>query len=153
LSGIGFIGAGAIIKKDDIALGVTTAATMWFMTVVGICFGAGKLGLGTAATGVALFVLWLLKWFDKKMPRNLRANLTATGGGDSLDESKIRSALIHRHYKIVSICTTREADRDKLEFVVQWRGHEDDLSKSPPVLADIQSAGIENIRWQPSERV
>src|ERR1700678_3419655 len=46
LSGMGFIGAGAILRKDNLVLGVTTAATLWFTTMMGLCFGGGQLGLG-----------------------------------------------------------------------------------------------------------
>ena len=46
LSGMGFIGAGAILRKDNLVLGVTTAATLWFVTVMGLCFGGGQIGLG-----------------------------------------------------------------------------------------------------------
>src|ERR1700749_4874809 len=37
LTGVGFIGGGAIIKRDDIVVGVTTAATLWAVTVIGLC--------------------------------------------------------------------------------------------------------------------
>jgi len=40
LTGVGFIGGGAILHKKDIVVGVTTAATLWFSTVIGLCFGA-----------------------------------------------------------------------------------------------------------------
>ena len=43
LSGMGFIGAGAILRKDSLVLGVTTAATLWFTTMMGLCFGGGQL--------------------------------------------------------------------------------------------------------------
>src|SRR5438128_2493786 len=43
LTGIGFIGAGAILRRDDMIMGVTTAATIWLATVIGLCFGAGQL--------------------------------------------------------------------------------------------------------------
>ena len=46
LTGMGFIGAGAILKKGDIVLGVTTATTLWFVTVLGLCFGGGQWILG-----------------------------------------------------------------------------------------------------------
>jgi putative Mg2+ transporter-C (MgtC) family protein len=39
LSGMGFIGAGAIVRRDNFVVGVTTAATLWFVTVIGLCFG------------------------------------------------------------------------------------------------------------------
>jgi putative Mg2+ transporter-C (MgtC) family protein len=42
LTGVGFIGAGAIIRRNDLVIGVTTAATMWFATVVGLCMGAAR---------------------------------------------------------------------------------------------------------------
>lgn len=48
LSGMGFIGAGAIVRRDNLVVGVTTAATMWLLTVLGLCFGGGQVGLGAA---------------------------------------------------------------------------------------------------------
>src|SRR5262249_39184687 len=46
LTGVGFIGAGAILRRGDWIIGVTTAATLWIMTVIGLCFGGGQLALG-----------------------------------------------------------------------------------------------------------
>src|ERR1700710_863731 len=37
LTGVGFIGAGAILRRGDMVQGVTTAASMWFVTVIGLC--------------------------------------------------------------------------------------------------------------------
>jgi putative Mg2+ transporter-C (MgtC) family protein len=39
LTGMGFIGAGAIPHKGNMVLGVATAATLWFTTLMGFCFG------------------------------------------------------------------------------------------------------------------
>src|SRR6201999_2916528 len=59
LSGIGFIGAGVIVKKDNnIVTGVTTAATMWFVSVLGLLFGGGQLLLGCAAAVLGIVILW-----------------------------------------------------------------------------------------------
>lgn len=41
LSGIGFIGAGAIVRRGKLVNGVMTAATIWLITVVGLIFGGG----------------------------------------------------------------------------------------------------------------
>ena len=57
LSGMGFIGAGAIVRRNDLVQGVTSAAMLWFVIVMGLRFGAGQLGLGLAAMTLALFVL------------------------------------------------------------------------------------------------
>src|SRR3984885_11550864 len=61
LSGIGFIGAGVIVKRGVNVSGVTTAATMWFVTVLGLLFGGGNLYLGIAASVIAFMVLWAVK--------------------------------------------------------------------------------------------
>jgi putative Mg2+ transporter-C (MgtC) family protein len=64
LTGVGFIGGGTILKKGDLVTGVTTAATIWLMTVIGLCLGGGQLALGIATTALAVITLWLLKWID-----------------------------------------------------------------------------------------
>ena len=43
------IGRGTILKKSDLVTGVTTAATLWVMTVIGLCLGGGQLALGITA--------------------------------------------------------------------------------------------------------
>ncbi|HXE41506.1 MAG TPA: MgtC/SapB family protein, partial [Candidatus Baltobacteraceae bacterium] len=62
LTGVGFIGAGAILRRDNLVLGVTTAATLWFVTVLGLCFGSGQIALGFAALGIGFITLTGLKW-------------------------------------------------------------------------------------------
>ena len=46
LAGVGFIGGGAILKRGDTVSSLTTAATLWFVSVIGLCFGGGQLWLG-----------------------------------------------------------------------------------------------------------
>src|SRR5262245_17803793 len=62
LTGVGFIGAGAILRRDNIVVGITTAATLWLVTVIGLCIGGGQIGLGLAGTAIGLSALWGLKW-------------------------------------------------------------------------------------------
>jgi putative Mg2+ transporter-C (MgtC) family protein len=75
LTGVGFIGAGTIIKKGDLVIGVTTAATLWLVTVIGLCLGGGQLILGMVATVLAVITLWVLRWVDEMIPREHRARL------------------------------------------------------------------------------
>ena len=69
LTGVGFIGGGAILRKGELVRGVTTAATLWIVTVIGLCFGAGQLGLGIGGTALGFFTLCGLKWVDVRIPR------------------------------------------------------------------------------------
>ena len=64
LTGVGFIGAGTILKRGELVTGVTTAATLWIITVIGLCFGGGQLALGSIATILSFIALWVFKWVD-----------------------------------------------------------------------------------------
>jgi len=61
LSGMGFIGAGAIVRRDNFAVGITTAATLWFVTVLGLCFGGGQIAIGLVSSAIGVVVLTALK--------------------------------------------------------------------------------------------
>jgi putative Mg2+ transporter-C (MgtC) family protein len=78
LTGVGFLGGGAILKKGGSITGVTTAATLWIATVIGLCLGGGQLGLGAIATGLGILTLWAMEWIDLRIPREHRATLVVT---------------------------------------------------------------------------
>jgi len=67
VAGIGFLGAGAIIKldRDQIIKGLTTAATIWTAAAIGIAAGMGREVLAIIATLVALFILVPLRRLDR----------------------------------------------------------------------------------------
>lgn len=65
VAGIGFIGAGLIFVHEDKVMGLTTAATVWLVTGIGMACGAGLLLLALAAT-VAYFIVALV--FPLLMP-------------------------------------------------------------------------------------
>jgi putative Mg2+ transporter-C (MgtC) family protein len=69
VSGIGFLGAGAILKtgKGDRVEGVTTAAGIWMTAAVGVAIGLGHLGMAAIATVFAWFVLAVLIRVDKRI--------------------------------------------------------------------------------------
>jgi len=67
--GIGFIGAGVIIKERGGIRGLTTAATLWLGAGVGMACGAGMFFAATATTVIALVALTLLTRVEQKMKR------------------------------------------------------------------------------------
>jgi len=76
LTGMGFIGAGAVLRKDGLVIGVTTAATLWFVTVIGLCLGGGQYRLGASGVVLGLIVLWGLGFAERKLERRKAAWLT-----------------------------------------------------------------------------
>ena len=66
VSGIGFLGAGAILRYGPNIKGLTTAASLWTMAVVGLVVGAGHYISGIAATVIILIVLIILNIIEKR---------------------------------------------------------------------------------------
>jgi len=60
VSGIGFLGAGAILKSGTSIRGLTTAASLWATAAVGVAVGAGEYAVGAVGTAIVLFSLWPL---------------------------------------------------------------------------------------------
>src|SRR5580704_2974978 len=89
LTGMGFIGGGAILRRDSMVLGVTTAATLWFVTVMGLCFGGGQIGLGLAALALALLILWALKPIEDSWKKEREASLIVDAHDENLREEEI----------------------------------------------------------------
>lgn len=60
VTGIGFLGAGAIIQsREGIVVGLTTAATIWAVAAIGLAAGAGLYIVSVVSTAIALIVLVL----------------------------------------------------------------------------------------------
>ncbi len=70
ISGIGFLGAGAIIKYQYSVRGLTTAATIWICAAIGLTSGAGRLILAATVTVIALFCLIALEYLEQKYARD-----------------------------------------------------------------------------------
>jgi putative Mg2+ transporter-C (MgtC) family protein len=153
LSGIGFIGAGAIVRRGDVVVGVVTAATIWFMTVVGLCIGAGKLLLGVVAAVVAFAVLWALHYVDKRIRRAFRGALTVSAHRNGLAEADLRRHLENAGYHIVAWAITYEdsADRYEAHAELEWRGHESDRGREPEFVKPIaNNPAVLRAEWTPA---
>jgi len=74
VTGIGFLGAGAILRGRSGVHGMTTAATIWVNAAIGMAAGAGQLAIAAAATAVTLIVLVVLPPIEAYFDR--RAGLT-----------------------------------------------------------------------------
>jgi putative Mg2+ transporter-C (MgtC) family protein len=71
VTGVGFLGAGVILREGGKVIGLTTAATIWFIAALGMGFGAGQYALSLLMTAIGLVVLWLLPSLERRID-NLR---------------------------------------------------------------------------------
>lgn len=68
LTGIGFLCAGVIFREGFSVHGLTTAASLWVTSAIGVLFGVGMLELALLASGATLLVLAILRVLDAKLP-------------------------------------------------------------------------------------
>jgi len=71
VTGVGFLGGGAILRSGTNVVGMTTAATIWVNAAIGMAAGIGEKVLAISATGITLLVLGLLppieRYFDERV--------------------------------------------------------------------------------------
>jgi putative Mg2+ transporter-C (MgtC) family protein len=93
LSGMGFLGAGAILKRGNLVQGVTTAASMWYMSVVGLCFGGGYLMIGLIGLAMAVLALFLMPWVELFAHADHLSLVTVVTRADALSEQELYNRL------------------------------------------------------------
>jgi putative Mg2+ transporter-C (MgtC) family protein len=83
VTGIGFLGAGAIIKYGTSIRGLTTAGSLWATSAIGMAAGAGQPLLAVVGTAIVLFSLWPLNWIVERLhvghDRTVRVRLQLEG--------------------------------------------------------------------------
>lgn len=151
LSGMGFIGAGAILRKDNLVLGVTTAATLWFVTVMGLCFGGGQIWLGIAACALGWIVLSLLQWVDDRMLQDHHAYLTLGLTEDGPTDHDIRaqiegSGLVVTSYALRHVTSGHERE---VQFGVHWRAPSRQPELPKMVRELVHAPGVLKLEWKP----
>lgn len=151
LSGIGFIGGGVILKRDQAISGVTTAATMWTVTVLGLLFGGGNLYLGIAGTVIAFIILSALKPIERKLPRERRGSLQVSLSPDSSTEDDLRQVLLASNGRIARWQPRYEPARAlvSLECELKWRVPGRETPGTPLFVDQLRKLpGIISLTWK-----
>jgi putative Mg2+ transporter-C (MgtC) family protein len=83
VTGIGFLGAGAIIRQGLAVRGLTTAATLWVVAAIGLAAGSGYYSAALMTTIVVVFLLWPLRYIARRFferPHEYRLAVQLTAG-------------------------------------------------------------------------
>lgn len=149
LSGIGFIGGGAILHRHGLVVGVATAATLCCATVLGLCFGGGQIALGLLGTALALLVLLGLDWFEHAMPMRRKASLIVEARLDSEAVAQVCSALRGSacQVRLLQSPTDRAQRCRKETFVVVWRARRQEEAAPRAVVEAMAPAGLLAVAW------
>lgn len=69
VTGVGFLGAGAILQKGDLVIGITSAATIWLIAAVGAAIGVGHFGYGVVTTIIAVAAITVSRNIERRIRR------------------------------------------------------------------------------------
>jgi putative Mg2+ transporter-C (MgtC) family protein len=150
LTGVGFIGGGVILRRGDLVVGVTTAATLWYVTVVGLCVGGGQIGLGMAATAIGLFALWTLDWIEGRLRAEHSASLSVAIEGGRLTEDNIRDRLASAGFRVTRTRATALRPGARREFVFDVRAFRRVEDAGTPAVCDALASeeGVVKLEWR-----
>lgn len=98
MTGIGFLGAGVIMKEKFSIRGLTTAASIWMTASIGITIGLGFYIAAVSASICTLIVLSSFVWFERKLPTLQYGNLMVRLKRDEALEKDEICEIIKRHH-------------------------------------------------------
>ena len=146
VTGIGFPGAGAIIRQGLSVRGLTTAATLWVVAAVGLAAGAGYYSVAVITTAIVLIALYPLRIIAFKILSRFRPEdgrlLVALPAGEP--PGRIVDEVERLGARISSLDVTQEGDRRRLELDVV-------LPRDTPIprlvsrIADLEN--VAEVRW------
>lgn len=150
VTGIGFLGAGAIIKEGLTIRGLTTAACLWIVAGIGMAAGAGYYAVAIAATVISLVSLVGLSYFERFYPKDSYRKLTIITTIDA-DLSKIIDTVKNKNLKIILFSFERNYDAGttilRIDLRLFHRGITDKLSHNIVKSLEETKIPIQCIKW------
>lgn len=130
IAGIGFLGAGVILKEGINVRGLTTAASLWMVAALGMAFGIGLFVIGGLTTLLALVSLVWLKRFEPIIKKDRYTSLKVTADNQPQLETKLEELFAEHKLRVVTakIVVDLESQETNLEYVItnhhRWIGRE-----------------------------
>jgi len=151
VTGIGFLGAGAIIKMGNIVRGLTTAASIWLVAALGIAVGQGLFALAAITTGIALFVLVVVDKLGRAIPAVTYHTVTVVSEAPDFTElsAVCRERIEEKGVRVLAAEVKGDAEgRTELIYHVRVKGEPgvERLVKDLLALPHVRSASWEDFR-------
>jgi putative Mg2+ transporter-C (MgtC) family protein len=119
ITGIGFLGAGVIIRYKDTIRGLTTAACVWLVCSVGLAVGAGFYLVGVAVTLLTLVALIGLKAGERRMRKDWFEDLKVVSADLPGQVKRIESLIVQHGFQPITSGLKRDAEKKELEATFQ----------------------------------
>ena len=145
ITGIGFLGAGTILKGKDYVMGLTTAASIWVMAAVGITLGLREYALASAVMVLVLITLYLLDRVGIPTYHRAEVRIESRGGMGMFERA--RDVLAETGVEVKSFTLeNRPADgASVVGFIVRYRREETAL-RAVDKLSKLE--GVGSVSWE-----
>ena len=127
MTGIGFLGAGVILKEKFTIRGLTTATSIWMSSAIGIVVGMGFFSAAIAATLITILVLNGFGWLEKKLPTYNFSRLLVRFKRNEAMSKRDLFELVRQHHFKTSIASYELKDEGRFvqyEFSIQTRDND-----------------------------
>ncbi len=125
VTGIGFIGAGTVLRNGPMVIGLTTAATLWMSASIGMACGVGRFDIALFATVLSVAVLTLIRIFERRiLPAGIKRSkrYKVTIYCNRIDADKVQEYLAGSVENIVDFSAKRlieNPDKAKISSVFE----------------------------------
>ena len=117
VSGIGFLGGGAILRQGLNIKGLNTAATIWIASAIGMAIGAGLIPLAAVSLAICLMIMFLLVKFERRyFPAEQVKHLKLIFKNSRIDLIKLKNELESRGLIITNTDFSEEIDEDRFHI-------------------------------------
>ncbi len=120
ITGIGFLGAGAILHERGSVSGLTTASTVFVVAAVGMAAGAGLYTTAIFATLLVLLALVVVGWLEVELNlRNLRTIYEVTGSSVEVISTEVNAILESDHKLMTEFAPAQTPEHWRMQFTVE----------------------------------
>ena len=117
MTGIGFLGAGAIIKEGFTVRGLTTAASIWVTAAIGILTGIGFYFAAVVGTLFVLGTLSTFRWIERKLPtESYWLFMVRFARGAAIPESALRELVQARGFSLSNLSYRLHGEAGQFEY-------------------------------------
>lgn len=117
MTGIGFLGAGTIMKEGVTVRGLTTAASIWTTAAIGILVGIGFYFPAVLATLLTLGTLGVFRWIESRLPAQFYAQFAIRfARHEAMPEEQMRELLREHGFTVANLSYQLDADGHYVEY-------------------------------------
>jgi putative Mg2+ transporter-C (MgtC) family protein len=131
MTGIGFLGAGAIIRDGASVRGLTTAASIWITAAIGILIGVGFYFPAAASVILTLGTLSLFRWIENLIPVHFYAQFVLRfAESAAMPEAEVRKLVVDHGFKLTKLTYRLDKEAGYFEYAMTLHAPQSDRARA-----------------------